>query len=117
MTQFPDNFLWGGAIAANQVEGSYILDGKGLSTSDMLPSGILSPHQTRDERTPGIKDIAIDFYNRYPEDIALFDEMGFNCLRLSIAWTRIFRMVMMQSQTKQVSPTMTAFSTNWQNTI
>ncbi|OIN29113.1 glycoside hydrolase family 1 protein [Vibrio barjaei] len=90
MTQFPDNFLWGGAIAANQVEGSYNLDGKGLSTSDMLPSGILSPHQTRDERTPGIKDLAIDFYNRYPEDIALFDEMGFNCLRLSIAWTRIF---------------------------
>ncbi|SBO10909.1 6-phospho-beta-glucosidase BglB [Vibrio mediterranei] len=90
MTQFPDNFLWGGAIAANQVEGSYNLDGKGLSTSDMLPSGILSPHQTRDERTPGIKDLAIDFYNRYPEDIALFDEIGFNCLRLSIAWTRIF---------------------------
>ncbi|MGX9521803.1 glycoside hydrolase family 1 protein [Vibrio mediterranei] len=90
MTQFPDNFLWGGAIAANQVEGSYNLDGKGLSTSDMLPSGILSPHQTRDERTPGIKDLAIDFYNRYPEDIALFDEMSFNCLRLSIAWTRIF---------------------------
>ncbi|MCG9660194.1 glycoside hydrolase family 1 protein [Vibrio mediterranei] len=90
MTQFPDNFLWGGAIAANQVEGSYNLDGKGLSTSDMLPSGILSPHQTHDERTPGIKDLAIDFYNRYPEDIALFDEMGFNCLRLSIAWTRIF---------------------------
>ncbi|MGR5361558.1 glycoside hydrolase family 1 protein [Vibrio mediterranei] len=90
MTQFPDNFLWGGAIAANQVEGSYNLDNKGLSTSDMLPSGILSPHQTRYERTPGIKDLAIDFYNRYPEDIALFDEMGFNCLRLSIAWTRIF---------------------------
>lgn len=90
MTPFPDNFLWGGAIAANQVEGSYLGEGKGLSTSDMLPSGILSPHQTRAERTPGIKDIAIDFYHRYPEDIALFDEMGFNCLRLSIAWTRIY---------------------------
>ncbi|CZF80984.1 6-phospho-beta-glucosidase BglB [Grimontia marina] len=90
MTLFPKDFLWGGAIAANQVEGSYALEGKGLSTSDMLPSGILSPHQTRQERTPGIKDVAIDFYNRYPEDIALFNEMGFNCLRLSIAWTRIF---------------------------
>ncbi|WP_117233065.1 glycoside hydrolase family 1 protein [Vibrio maerlii] len=90
MTQFPKDFLWGGAIAANQVEGSHVLAGKGLSTADMLPSGILSPHQTREERTPGIKDIAIDFYNRYPEDIALFDEMGFNCLRLSIAWTRIY---------------------------
>ncbi|USD66447.1 6-phospho-beta-glucosidase [Vibrio sp. SCSIO 43136] len=90
MHQFPDNFLWGGAIAANQVEGAFDLDSKGLSTSDMLPKGILSPHQTRDERTAGIKDIAIDFYHRYPEDIALFDEMGFNCLRLSIAWSRIF---------------------------
>ncbi|GAL03899.1 6-phospho-beta-glucosidase [Photobacterium aphoticum] len=90
MTAFPHDFLWGGAIAANQVEGAFNLDGKGLSTSDMLPNGILSPHQTREARTPGIKDLAIDFYNRYPEDIALFNEMGFNCLRLSIAWTRIF---------------------------
>ncbi|MCS0400471.1 glycoside hydrolase family 1 protein [Vibrio diabolicus] len=90
MIKFPDNFLWGGAIAANQVEGAYNLGGKGLSTSDMLPNGILSPHQTREERTPGIKDLAIDFYNRYPGDIALFKEMGFNCLRLSIAWSRIF---------------------------
>ncbi|NOH78171.1 6-phospho-beta-glucosidase [Vibrio sp. RE86] len=90
MTTFPNDFLWGGAIAANQVEGSFNLDGKGLSTSDMLPSGILSPHQPREDRTDGIKDLAIDFYHRYPEDIALFNEMGFNCLRLSIAWTRIF---------------------------
>ncbi|EHJ9986167.1 TPA: 6-phospho-beta-glucosidase [Vibrio parahaemolyticus] len=90
MIEFPDNFLWGGAIAANQVEGAYNLGGKGLSTSDMLPNGILSPHQTREERTPGIKDLAIDFYNRYPEDITLFKEMGFTCLRLSIAWSRIF---------------------------
>ncbi|TOM23836.1 glycoside hydrolase family 1 protein [Vibrio parahaemolyticus] len=90
MIKFPDNFLWGGAIAANQVEGAYNLGGKGLSTSDMLPNGILSPHQMREERTPGIKDLAIDFYNRYPEDIALFKEMGFTCLRLSIAWSRIF---------------------------
>ncbi|KJY86885.1 6-phospho-beta-glucosidase [Vibrio neptunius] len=90
MTTFPKHFLWGGAIAANQVEGSFDLDGKGLSTSDMLPNGILSLHQTRQQRTEGIKDLAIDFYQRYPEDIALFNEMGFNCLRLSIAWTRIF---------------------------
>ncbi|MDV5167940.1 6-phospho-beta-glucosidase [Photobacterium rosenbergii] len=90
MTQFPKDFLWGGAIAANQVEGAYDLDGKGLSTSDMLPSGILSPHQTREARTAGIKDVAIDFYHRYPDDISLFKEMGFNCLRLSIAWSRIF---------------------------
>ncbi|MGY3572406.1 glycoside hydrolase family 1 protein [Vibrio paucivorans] len=90
MATFPNSFLWGGAIAANQVEGAFNQDGKGLSTSDMLPNGILSPHQVLNERTDGIKDVAIDFYRRYPEDIALFNEMGFNCLRLSIAWTRIF---------------------------
>ncbi len=90
MHTFPNDFLWGGAIAANQVEGAFDQDKKGLSTSDMLPNGILSPHQTRSERTPGIKDVAIDFYHRYPEDIRLFKEMGFNCLRLSIAWTRIY---------------------------
>ncbi|MGD8171832.1 glycoside hydrolase family 1 protein [Vibrio sp. TRT 21S02] len=87
---FPKHFLWGGAIAANQVEGAFDSDGKGLSTSDMLPQGILSPHQSRAERVSGIKDHAIDFYHRYPQDIALFNEMGFTCLRLSIAWTRIF---------------------------
>ncbi|USD43402.1 6-phospho-beta-glucosidase [Vibrio sp. SCSIO 43135] len=90
MATFPNSFLWGGAIAANQVEGAFNQDGKGLSTSDMLPNGILSPHQALNQRTDGIKDVAIDFYRRYPEDIALFNEMGFNCLRLSIAWTRIF---------------------------
>ncbi|RJX66230.1 6-phospho-beta-glucosidase [Vibrio sinensis] len=90
MTRFPNDFLWGGAIAANQVEGAFDLDGKGLSTSDMLPNGILSPHESRKDRADGIKDLAIDFYHRYPEDIALFKEMGFTCLRLSIAWTRIF---------------------------
>ncbi len=91
INQFPADFLWGGAIAANQCEGAYNCDGKGLSTSDLLPQGILSKHQLRDAQQPeNIKDIAIDFYHRYPEDIALFAEMGFTCLRLSIAWSRIF---------------------------
>lgn len=90
MDVFPHEFLWGGAIAANQVEGAWREDGKGLSTSDMQPQGVFGPVV---ERRPGdryIKDIAIDFYHRYPQDIALFAEMGFTCLRLSIAWTRIF---------------------------
>ena len=90
MSIFTKDFLWGGAIAANQIEGAFQQDGKGLSTADLLPEGILSDHQERADKTPGIKDIAIDFYNRYPEDILLFKEMGFTCLRLSIAWTRIF---------------------------
>ncbi|EGT4385482.1 6-phospho-beta-glucosidase [Cronobacter malonaticus] len=90
MKTFPDGFLWGGAVAANQVEGAYLTDGKGLSTSDVQPEGILGPVV---ERVPGdsdIKDVAIDFYHRYPDDIALFAEMGFSCLRVSIGWTRIF---------------------------
>ncbi|EOW6722713.1 glycoside hydrolase family 1 protein [Cronobacter dublinensis] len=90
MKTFPDGFLWGGAIAANQVEGAYLTDGKGLSTSDVQPQGILGPVVERVTGDSGIKDVAIDFYHRYPEDIALFAEMGFSCLRVSIAWTRIF---------------------------
>ncbi|RLM05364.1 glycoside hydrolase family 1 protein [Gibbsiella quercinecans] len=88
--RFPEDFLWGGAIAANQVEGAYLTDGKGLSTSDLQPHGIFGETVERVEGDSGIKDVAIDFYHRYPEDIALFAEMGFKCLRTSIAWTRIF---------------------------
>ena len=87
---FPDNFLWGGAIAANQVEGAYLTEGKGLSTSDLQPHGIFGDIIPRVSGDSYIKDVAIDFYHRYPEDIALFAEMGFKCLRISIAWTRIF---------------------------
>ncbi|WP_392562555.1 6-phospho-beta-glucosidase [Orbus sturtevantii] len=89
--QFPQTFLWGGAIAANQVEGAYLEDGKGLSTSDCTPYGIFGDIIDRNQTNmTSIKDTAIDFYHRYPEDIALFAEMGFSCLRISIAWTRIF---------------------------
>lgn len=87
---FPDNFLWGGAIAANQVEGAYLTEGKGLSTSDLQPHGIFGDITPRVSGDSYVKDVAIDFYHRYPEDIALFAEMGFKCLRISIAWTRIF---------------------------
>lgn len=88
--QFPESFLWGGAIAANQVEGAHITDGKGLSTSDVQPNGAFGELVERQDGDFNIKDVAIDFYHRYPEDIALFSEMGFTCLRLSIAWSRIF---------------------------
>lgn len=90
MKTFPDDFLWGGAVAANQVEGAYLEDGKGLSTSDVQPQGGFGPVVERVAGDSGIKDVAIDFYHRYPEDIKLFAEMGFSCLRVSIAWTRIF---------------------------
>ena len=90
MAIFPTDFLWGGAIAANQIEGAYLTDGKGLSTADLLPNRILSSHKKREPGDENIKDRDIDFYHRFPEDIALFAEMGFTCFRLSIAWSRIF---------------------------
>lgn len=88
--RFPNDFLWGGATAANQIEGAHTSDGKGLSTSDVQPFGTFGELTPRQEGDFNIKDTAIDFYHRYPEDIALFAELGFTCFRLSIAWSRIF---------------------------
>ncbi len=90
MKTFPATFLWGGAISANQTEGAYREDGKGLSTSDMQPQGVFGPVAERQSGDFSLKDVAIDFYHRYPDDIKLFAEMGFRCLRVSIAWARIF---------------------------
>lgn len=86
---FPENFLWGGAVAANQCEGSYLSDGKGLSIQDVTPKGGLGPI-TPEPTKDNMKLIGIDFYNRYKEDVKLFAEMGFKVFRTSIAWTRIF---------------------------
>ncbi|EAC9345669.1 6-phospho-beta-glucosidase, partial [Listeria monocytogenes] len=93
MSVFPKNFLWGGAIAANQAEGAYLEGGKGLSVADILPVGEKRIEQVslqleEDNFYPSHE--AIDFYHRYPEDIELFAEMGLKCLRTSIAWSRIF---------------------------
>ncbi|MET3634146.1 glycoside hydrolase family 1 protein [Streptococcus porcorum] len=95
--QFPKDFLWGGATAANQFEGAYNLDGKGLSVQDVTPRGgvpakvgDLNPLITEVPTPDNLKLEGIDFYHRYKEDIALFAEMGFKVFRLSIAWSRIF---------------------------
>ncbi len=86
---FPAGFLWGGATAANQLEGGYDLGGKGRSVQDVAPRGIQAPRTV--EPTPdNLKLAGIDFYHRYAEDIALFAEMGFSVFRFSIAWSRIF---------------------------
>ena len=91
---FPKNFLWGGATAANQLEGAWQQDGKGVSIADLMVAG--SHNQPReitltiDESKYYPSHEAIDHYNRYQEDIKLFSEMGFNIYRLSIAWSRIF---------------------------
>jgi 6-phospho-beta-glucosidase len=104
---FPEVFLWGGATAANQLEGAYNEGGKGLSIFDMVT------FVPKEERTNEIemdvkskkelenllagkggnnfpKRRGIDFYHRFKEDIALFAEMGFKTFRMSISWPRIF---------------------------
>lgn len=90
-TEFPDNFLWGGAIAANQAEGAYLEDGKGLDISAGFPHGI---KQEFDEIIDPDKyyptHVAIDFYHRYKEDLELMSEMNFNVFRTSINWSRIY---------------------------
>lgn len=85
---FPENFLWGGATAANQCEGAYNEDGKGLSIQDVLPHGFGA--RTEKPTADNLKLKGIDHYHRYKEDIALFGKMGFKVYRFSIAWSRIF---------------------------
>jgi 6-phospho-beta-glucosidase len=87
--RFPEGFLWGGAVAANQCEGAYNEDGKGLSTQDVTPRGIKGP-VTKEPTSDNMKLVGIDFYHRYKDDIKLFAEMGFKVFRTSIAWSRIF---------------------------
>lgn len=86
---FPKNFLWGGAVAANQCEGAYDQDGKGFSIQDVTPGGLRGPI-TKTPTPDNMKLVGIDFYHRYKEDIKLFAEMGFKVFRTSIAWSRIF---------------------------
>ena len=95
---FRKDFLWGGATAANQCEGAYNVDGRGLANVDVTPHG-----KDRHDVCSGKRKMldfeegyyypaknAIDFYHHYQEDIALFAQMGFKTYRMSIAWTRIF---------------------------
>lgn len=87
--QFPKDFLWGGAVAANQCEGAYNEDGKGLDIQDIMPRGI-SGSLTAEPTPDNLKLQAIDFYHRYKDDVKLFAEMGFKVFRTSIAWSRIY---------------------------
>lgn len=90
-TRFPENFLWGGAMAANQCEGAYAEDGKGLSIQDVLPRGLQGP-RTVAPTADNLKLVGIDFYHRYKEDVRLLAEMGFKIFRTSVAWSRIYPM-------------------------
>jgi len=93
-TRLPDGFLWGGALAANQCEGAFDADGKGLSTADVMTIGSKAePRRFTAGVIPGEhypSHAAIDFYHRFEADLDLLAEMGFTCLRTSINWTRIF---------------------------
>ena len=92
--EMPKKFLWGGATAANQYEGAYQTDGKGLSIADVEKGarhGV--PREIHTQVMEGNyypSHEAVDFYHHYKEDIALFAEMGFKCFRMSINWPRIF---------------------------
>ena len=89
-----EEFLWGGAVAAHQLEGAWREGKKGLSTADVMTAGAHGiPRRITDGVLPGENypnHRGIDFYHRYPQDIALFAEMGFKCFRTSISWPRIF---------------------------
>lgn len=95
---FREDFLWGGATAANQIEGGYNKGGRGIANVDVVPHGedrgpIIIGEKKHldfdDEHFYPAKE-AIDFYSNYKEDIALLAEMGFKTFRLSIGWSRIF---------------------------
>ncbi len=88
------DFLWGGAVAAHQIEGGWNEGGKGISIADVMTAG---KHGVERKITDGILDgenypnhEAIDFYHHYKEDVAMFKKLGLKCFRTSIAWTRIF---------------------------
>ncbi|ALS02075.1 6-phospho-beta-glucosidase [Enterococcus silesiacus] len=106
-TIFPENFLWGGAIAACQAEGAYGQYGRGMAVSDIsffdsqIDRQDLAKHRnvTTEKIEEAMDDLdtrrypkrhGIDFYHRYKEDIALCAEMGFKVFRFSMAWSRIF---------------------------
>lgn len=108
-TGFPEDFLWGGAVAACQIEGAHDVGGRGLSTSDIHPyqsnldragiskkegGGTLEEIIETSKDTVGYypKRYGIDFYNTYPEDLKLLgkDGLGLKAFRTSISWSRIF---------------------------
>lgn len=98
MFQFPETFLWGSAISANQAEGAFCEDGRGLSNIDMIPYGqdrmkvklgsvshpALQPEMIYPSHT------GVDFYHHYREDLAMMAEMGLRVFRTSISWSRLF---------------------------
>lgn len=97
MSKFPENFLWGAATAANQVEGAWNLNGKGANLADVMVAG---SHKNPRRITLDINEDkyyypshkAVEGYSHYKEDIKLFSELGLKVYRMSISWARIYPM-------------------------
>lgn len=91
---FSKDFYWGGATAADQCEGGFGIDGKGVNIMDLMTSGnVDTPREITESIIEGKNypsHKAIDHYHRYREDIELFAEMGFKMYRFSIDPSRIF---------------------------
>jgi beta-glucosidase len=80
---FRDDFVWGAATAAYQVEGAAFQDGRGYSVWDMLsrrPGAVWNGHTG---------DVACDHYNRFEADVDLMREVGLKAYRFSISWPRV----------------------------
>lgn len=83
MYKFPENFCWGAATAAYQIEGAYREGGRKPSVWDTFSA-------TRGKVLNGDTGaVACDHYHRYKADVQLMAELGIKHYRFSIAWTRI----------------------------
>ena len=104
-TGFPKDFMWGGAIAANQAEGAWREGGKGICVADILKVQDKGDLKKKSNKETTLKDIdaalsdtqgiypkryGIDFYHTYKEDLKLLAGTGMNAFRTSINWARIF---------------------------
>ena len=97
-SKFPQGFLWGGALSANQTEGAWDVGGRGVGNIDVIPHGenrqaiklgnVPNPKLNQSEFYPS--HVGIDFYHRYKEDIALLAKMGLKIFRTSISWSRLY---------------------------
>ncbi len=95
LKEFPKDFFWGGATAANQCEGAWLENGRGLDVCDHIIGGSQKKKREVYEKIDTDKYYypskdAVDAYHRYKEDFALFKELGLKMYRMSINWTRIY---------------------------